>query len=663
MKLVLLLALYCAPLFCQQVTSGAGSVVVITGSIPACLATPPTAGAAHATCYDTAGVLQQCNNGASACTTTGQWVAQQLPTATDAVNGGVTMSTATSSVAVATDDSRNTNSRTPTGSASGDLSGTYPSPTLAPLVRNSLGTTPTDALTLTNTTPAAAGAQQYSPANEQIGQQWVLLTAPTAPTSHAPSSGGACDDGTHYSLVTFLNATGETTMGAISAVYTCAASGNLQTEGLTGILAGPSGTTGRNVYRSKANAAHAVHTDFFLACASSPCIANNTTTTFSDALADASLGANPPSVNGTGNSQSVGFRSYVVPVQGTTTAGSYYGLFYHPPTGPDQNVMSVLPNLYFGIGTTSPAGLLDVRTPGVTNSSAVIIGYSPDAVPGQDAAITITTVPNAGTGVPFLSFWDPVENSRIGINAHAVQKALFTGPGGDVSGAFQIGSRGGCLNTVSNFPLQFFVDDQQVMLVMPDIHGSCTSYISLGNGAPTAPTSASPLLTLGSNTAYTIDNQGAVNSTSETISTFAVTSLVASGGTTGTRGSPAGEYIYGGQYANRNYYVFANGGTPWYLWYYTGIWYITAALGSPTYEWYNFGTTVLPPAGSYTAGGSSSGTVTLATGTSYPMGGLLSAVNVTVTGQSANTGAGACYKAGGVLGYCSGVGGVCTTCN
>lgn len=58
-----------------------GDVVCVNASgsaqsISACAATPPTAGAANVVCYDTAGVLQKCNNGASACTTAGQWVAQ-----------------------------------------------------------------------------------------------------------------------------------------------------------------------------------------------------------------------------------------------------------------------------------------------------------------------------------------------------------------------------------------------------------------------------------------------------------------------------------------------------------------------------------------------------------------------------------------------------------
>ena len=140
-------------------------------------------------------------------------------------------------------------------------------------------------------------------------------------------------------------------MGAISAVQTCVTTSG-QTVPLTAIPVGPSGqVTGRNIYVSKAGAAHALYTDFFLACASAPCIADNTTTTFSFTLADASLGANPPSVNGTGNSQSVGFRSYVVPVQGTTTGASYWGLFYHPTSGGDVLGLQLFPN-----GSISLAG-------------------------------------------------------------------------------------------------------------------------------------------------------------------------------------------------------------------------------------------------------------------------------------------------------------------
>jgi hypothetical protein len=227
-------------------------------------------------------------------------------------------------------------------------------------ILNGIGSTPQDSILLTNTTAAANAAQQYSPAFEQKGNAWVLQTAPTAPTSGAPTSGGSCTAGTHYWLATYVNATGETTMGAISAVQTCVTTSG-QTVPLTAIPVGPSGqVTGRNIYVSKAGAAHALYTDFYLACASAPCIADNTTTTFSFTLADASLGANPPSVNGTGNSQSVGFRSYVVPVQGTTTGASYWGLFYHPPSGADVNMFTCLPGGQCNIGPIgAPASTSD----------------------------------------------------------------------------------------------------------------------------------------------------------------------------------------------------------------------------------------------------------------------------------------------------------------
>jgi hypothetical protein len=290
------------------------------GGISACATNPPTAGAAGSFCSTSTG-LYQCQNGVSACTTAGQFVLTGPGPFTRSSGGVISPTVATDSLSI-------------------------PS-TL-------LGTTPTDALTLQNTTPAANGAQQWSPCFEQIGQGWAT---------------------------------------------------------------------------------------------------------------------------GTGLSTPVGFRSCVVPVQGATTGASYWGLFYHPPSGGDTNVLSVSPTgqiaqpagsssapsfsfaAYLNAGMYMNGAALNFASPGngaelqFSNSSVSVrgdhtLGFRPganDSATAPDTAISriaagvlglpVTRIPLAPTATPnyaTLSIgsgaWDgattgkfvgSANGTQIGVNAAA----------------------------------------------------------------------------------------------------------------------------------------------------------------------------------------------------------------------------------------------------
>ena len=110
----------------------------------------------------------------------------------------------------------------------------------------------------------------------------VALAAPAAP--------GSVTAGAHRYLATFVTADGETQAGELSAAVTIAdAAVNGKVE-LTGIPTGGALVTARKIYRTAANGSIAL----LLAT-----ISNNTATTYTDNIADASLGAQAPTTNTT----------------------------------------------------------------------------------------------------------------------------------------------------------------------------------------------------------------------------------------------------------------------------------------------------------------------------------------------------------------------------
>jgi hypothetical protein len=129
----------------------------------------------------------------------------------------------------------------------------------------------------------------------------VSVTAPgVGPTAAllSPTAAGVVEDGTHSYSVTFVTANGETTPSPASSIVTVvdqAVDGQVR---LTGIpVSTQAGVTARRIYRTVAGntgSRKLVGT-----------LADNTTTVFTDNVADASLGATVPATNTAGGTQTV----------------------------------------------------------------------------------------------------------------------------------------------------------------------------------------------------------------------------------------------------------------------------------------------------------------------------------------------------------------------
>jgi len=140
------------------------------------------------------------------------------------------------------------------------------------------------------------------PATEPISNQEVrahaqidAINAEPAPgvitaALASPAVAGNVDNGAHRYRATFVTSTGETQAGIISAAVTVAdkaVNGNVE---LTAIPLGGALVTSRKLYRTAANG-----TTYLLLAT----ISNNTATTYTDNIADTSLGAEAPTANTT----------------------------------------------------------------------------------------------------------------------------------------------------------------------------------------------------------------------------------------------------------------------------------------------------------------------------------------------------------------------------
>jgi len=166
--------------------------------------------------------------------------------------------------------------------------------------------------------------------------------APSAPSVTLGSGAGNVDNGAHRYRVTFVTEDGETQGGDISLAVTVidkTANGKIE---LSGIPLGGSLVTARKIYRTTAGGS----VYYLLAT-----IANNTATTYTDNIADASLGAAVPSDNTTGDAQILRFiksareeaekrmRRYLI----TQTLDAYFDSF--PDCDRSGNRMVKLPPL------------------------------------------------------------------------------------------------------------------------------------------------------------------------------------------------------------------------------------------------------------------------------------------------------------------------------
>lgn len=252
-----------------------------------------------------------------------------------------------------------------------------------------------------------------------------FVTAPATALTAAlasPAAAGNVTNGAHKYKVTFVNATGETTPSSESNEITVTDNGVNGQIALTGIPTGEVGVTARKVYRTEA-----AGSTFKLLTT----INDNTTTTFTDNVADGSLGAAAPSSNDASVDPAVGdiweFPA-VAQIPGTAAQG-----------GDTAVARTSLSGCRFGPahvairkGSSSADTLVDFEAGSVKLTREIVPAYTHG--PSARNPYDMDVVGYVNVEVEFDRRFDSREFERlIRTNDRYVVEILFQGP--DLSGS------------------------------------------------------------------------------------------------------------------------------------------------------------------------------------------------------------------------------------
>jgi hypothetical protein len=228
----------------------------------------------------------------------------------------------------------------------------------------------------------------------------TITTGVLAPPFKAPDLGGpfagSLDTFAFYNVaVTYQTALGETTT-LFRRAFTTDNNGGWQ---YTIIPIGPTGTTGRRLYRTDGQASAAAASTAQLKLLTT--IANNTTTAFNDGIADASLGANVPTTN-TATALQVELAGIALGPAGTTARKVYRTAV----GGAQLKLQQTIAN------NTATVGVTDTTADGSLGANVVTSDTSGLTQPAGQVNAGSTSLILASAG-PFSAGWVLLSGGQI----------------------------------------------------------------------------------------------------------------------------------------------------------------------------------------------------------------------------------------------------------